>query len=230
MIRYQGPRWTVEVRVGKEEIELGGGSAPSTSTLNRHQPAWSSRDDATNAPSFSGSGCSARVSAEAGSPDRGCAVSDVMRAGRSAAGLVAGRVLGVICTRKTFSSPGRAVIRRRFTQGVSPRKASPAGAARSSAGRRSHRLPAVEEPPACPGGDQREGDRGESDRKPRSAPSRAGRDVVLPQERGVRVCHRVSAGVRHGLHARPVWSRSAGGAAIRSVDRAAIPGVACGTG
>ena len=209
-------------------------SAPSTSTLNRHQPAWSSRDDATNAPAVSESGCSARVSAEAGSLERGRAVSDVIRAGGVDMGTgVAGRVLGVICTRKTFSSPGRAVIRRRFTQGVSPRKASPAGAARSSAGRRSHsgivsRLLRNHQPaPAA------------INARAIAAKATGSHDLPRAGLAGTSSCLRsvvsesviVSVPVSGMDFTRGRFGRcQAGGAAIRSVDRAAIPGVACGTG
>ena len=165
-----------------------------------------------SAPSVSGSGCRSRVSAEAGSPDSGCAVSEEMRAvGADAGSGVPGPVLGVICTRKTFSSPGRAVVRRRFTQGVSPAKASPAGAARSRAGRRSHsgivcRLLENHQPAAAAISARAIAANATGSH---DLPlSRTVRCVVVADECSVRVGHRVSAGVRRGQRARPVWSRS----------------------
>ena len=140
---------------------------------------------------------------------------------------MAGWSRGVICTRITFSSPGRAVIRCRFTQGVSLAKASPAGAARSRAGRRSHSgigLPVVEEPPACRGGDQRERDRrdatgshdlpGAGLARMSSCLTSVGSESVIAS---VPVSGVDSAGDQFGRG-------QASGAALGGVDRAAVPG------
>jgi hypothetical protein len=105
-------------------------------------------------PSISASGCSASVSAAAGSPDSACAVTEVILADGAdeGTGVAPGSDLHAETVLLTGRPRGQAQVDpwRIAAEGISRRRGE---IERREAVPLRDRLPGVEEPPACPGGD-----------------------------------------------------------------------------